>query len=62
MRDGGGGGAGKLYRKKDHLKDDEKSKLERIKDEVINSIFGVFYILLKSNESSLWKFGVILGI
>jgi len=36
--------------------------LEKIKDELISSIFGVFYILLKSSESSLWKFGIILGI
>lgn len=53
---------GKLYRKKDSLKDDEKTNLEKIKDEVITSIFGVFYILLKANESSLWKLGIILGV
>lgn len=55
---------GKLYGRKkgENLKDDEKSKLERIKDDAIYSIFGVFYILLKTNESSLWKFGIILGI
>lgn len=55
---------GKIYNRKkgDNMKDDEKNKFERIKDEAIYSIFGVFYILLKTSESSLWKFGIILGI
>lgn len=52
-----------MLRKKDsNSKEEEKSKLERIKDEVINSIFGVFYILLKNSESSLWKFIVVMAI
>lgn len=47
---------GKIFRKKDSHKEEEKTKLERLIDEVKTSIFSVFYILLKNNESSLWKF------
>ena len=56
---------GKLFRKKGdshNSKEDERTKLERIKFEVINSIYGVFYILLKNNDSSLWRFGMILVV
>jgi len=55
-------GEGKLFRKKDSLKEEEKSKLDRIKTDISTNIFGVFYILLKSNESSLWKFIIINGV
>ncbi len=47
---------GKLLRKKDSNKEEERSKLDKIKDTLMNSIFGVFYVLLKGNEGSLWKF------
>ena len=42
--------------------EDEKSKLEQIEEEVKNSIFSVFYLLLKNNETSYWKFVIILII
>ena len=51
------GGAGK-----DNNSEDEKSKLEQIEEEVKSSIFGVFYLLLKNNETSFWKFIIILLI
>jgi hypothetical protein len=51
---------GKLYRKKDSHGgkggEEEKSRLEWAKEEVKTAVFSVFYILLKNNESSLWKF------
>lgn len=55
---------GKVYgrRKGDNNREEEKTQFEKIKDELMNMIFGVFYILLKNNESSLWKFGVVLCI
>lgn len=42
--------------------DDERSQLEIIEEEVKSSTFGVFYLLLKNNESSFWKISFILMI
>lgn len=55
---------GKVYgrRKGDNNREEEKTQFEKIKDELMNMMFGVFYILLKNTESSLWKFGVVLCI
>lgn len=50
---GGGGGFGL---------DDDLSKFEIVKHELKTGIFGVFYILLKQDESSLWKFLVVYTI
>jgi hypothetical protein len=47
---------------KDSSAEDEKSKLEQIEEEVKSSIFSVFYLLLKNNETSYWKFIIILII
>ncbi len=52
----------KLFRKRDSQKEEEKTKLEKVKDEIKNGIYGVFYILLKSNENSFWKYSVLLAI
>jgi hypothetical protein len=52
----GGQGAGK------DNNEEEKSKLEQIEEEVKSSIFGVFYLLLKNNETSFWRFVLILLI
>lgn len=49
----------KIFRKKNAQKEEEKTKIEWIIDEFKNSIFGVFYILLKQNDSSLWKFAIM---
>jgi len=55
---GGGGGSGG----KDSNSEDEKSRIEQIEEEVKTSIFSVFYLLLKNNETSYWKFVIILII
>ena len=47
---------------KENSNEEEKTKLEQIEEEVKTSIFSVFYLLLKNNESSLWKFVLILII
>ena len=46
----------KIFRKKNQQKEEEKTKIEWLKDEIKSGIFGVFYILLKQNESTIWKF------
>lgn len=56
---GQGGGPGGLGKDSN---EEEKSKLEQIEEEVKSSIFGVFYLLLKNNETSYWKFIAILLI
>ena len=48
--------------KGDSNSEEEKSKLEQIEEEVKVSIFSVFYLLLKNNETSYWKFVIILII
>ncbi len=48
--------------KGDNNSEEEKSKLEQIEEEVKVSIFSVFYLLLKNNETSYWKFVIILII
>jgi len=48
--------------KGDNNSEEEKSKLEQVEDEVKLSIFSVFYLLLKNNETSYWKFVIILII
>lgn len=52
---------GKLARNKDS-KEDDKSKLEWIREEIHKGIFGVFYVLLKTNDGSLWKHVAIMLI
>ncbi len=47
---------------KEGSSEEERSKYEKFEEEVKSSIFGVFYLLLKSNETSFWKFVVILVI
>jgi uncharacterized protein YgfB (UPF0149 family) len=46
----------------DNNSEEEKSKLEQVEEEVKLSIFSVFYLLLKNNETSYWKFVIILII
>ncbi len=48
--------------KGDKNSEEEKSKLEQVEEEVKISIFSVFYLLLKNNETSYWKFVIILII
>lgn len=40
--------------------EEEKSKVEQIEEEVKSATFSVFYLLLKNNETSYWKFVIIL--
>ena len=42
--------------------EEEKSKIELIEEEVKTSIFGVYYLLLKNNETTYWKFVIVLLI
>jgi hypothetical protein len=51
-----------LGAKGDSNSEEEKSKMEQIEEEVKTSIFSVFYLLLKNNETSYWKFVIILLI
>jgi hypothetical protein len=48
--------------KGDNNSEEEKSKVEQIEEEAKMSIFSVFYLLLKNNETSYWKFVIILII
>jgi hypothetical protein len=52
----------KLLGNKGESSEEEKSKLEQVEEEIKSSIFSVFYLLLKNNETSFWKFVVILII
>lgn len=47
---------------KEGSSEDEKTNLEKVEEDVRSSIFGVFYLLLKNNETSFWKFIVILVV
>ena len=47
---------------KESSNEDEKTKLELIEEEVKTSIFSVFYLLLKNQETTFWKFIVLLII
>jgi len=47
---------------KEGSSEDEKTRLEKVEEDVRSSIFGVFYLLLKNNETSFWKFIVILVV
>jgi hypothetical protein len=47
---------------KEVVNDEDKSKMEALEEEVKNSIFCVFYLLLKNYETTMWKFIVILII
>ena len=52
----------KILSKDGSQQEEEKTKLEKIEEEVKTSIFSVFYLLLKNNETSYWKFVIILII
>ncbi len=45
---------------KDLNSEEEKSWFERVEEETKNRIFGVFYLLLKNQETSFWKFLILL--
>ena len=47
---------------KDHNNEEEKTKLEQLEEEAKTSIFSVFYLLLKNQETTFWKFIVLLII
>lgn len=42
--------------------EEEKSKLEQFEENVKTSIFSVFYLLLKNQETTFWKFVLLLVI
>ena len=47
---------------KENKNEEEKSRFEVFHENVKNSIFSVFYLLLKNQETTFWKFIVILVI
>lgn len=47
---------------KDSSAEEERSTLEQVEEEVKNSVFSVFYLLLKNNETSSWRLGAIVLI
>ena len=52
----------KILGGKDNNSEEEKSRYEQIVEEVKTSIFSVFYLLLKNNETSFWKLAFIMLI
>jgi len=52
----------KILGGKDSNSEEEKSRYEQIVEEVKTSIFSVFYLLLKNNETSFWKLAFIMLI
>ena len=42
--------------------EEDKSKLEKVEEEVKQSIFTVFYLILKNQESSYWRYILVLII
>lgn len=42
--------------------EEEKSKLEQVEEEVKQSIFTVFYLVLKNQENSYWRYILVLII
>ena len=52
----------KILGGKDSNSEEEKSQYEQIVEEVKTSIFSVFYLLLKNNETSFWKLAFIMLI
>ena len=52
----------KLFSKESAVSDEEKSKLQQWEENIKSSIFSVFYLLLKNQETTFWKFIVLLII
>lgn len=47
---------------KEASSEDERSRVEIIQEDVKNATFGVFYLLLKNQETTYWKFIVLFII
>ena len=45
---------------KDSDSEEEKSTLQKVIEDVRTSVFSVFYLLLKNQEATLWKYLAIL--
>lgn len=52
----------KLLRKGDASEEEHKSKLEKLEEKFKSSIFSVYYLLLKNQETTFWKFVLLLTI
>ncbi len=52
----------KLLIKESSNNEEEKSRLEQFEENIKNSIFSVYYLLLKNQETTFWKFIVLLII
>ena len=47
---------------KEQSSEEEKSRVEQIEEEIKQSVFSVFYLLLKNHETTYWKFIFLLII
>jgi hypothetical protein len=45
---------------KENNNEEEKTKFEQIEEELKSSVFSVFYLLLKNQETTFWKFIILL--
>jgi hypothetical protein len=52
----------KLLRKGDTSEEENKSTLEKFEEKLKISIFSVYYLLLKNQETTFWKFVLLLTI
>lgn len=52
---GGGGGPNLNGNGSGQDKEEEKNGLEKLEDEFKGTLFNVFYVLLKDDETSHWK-------
>ena len=51
-----------LLNKEGQSSEDEKSKFEVWEENLKSSVFSVFYLLLKNQETTMWKFLVLFVI
>ena len=51
---------GKHFRKGNSQGEEEKSQLEKMREEMKNGLFGVFYIILKRSSTDLWKYAILM--
>ena len=51
-----------IFDSEEDSKEEEKTALQKVEDEVKTSIFSVFYLLLKNQETTSWKFIIIMII
>ena len=50
----------KLFARESYANDEDRSLLEQLEENVKNAIFSVYYLLLKNQETTFWKFILLL--